>query len=105
MTISNDDELRALGEIGRIVARTLAAMGKALEPGMTTAELDAIGRDFLERHGARPAPELAYDFPAANCISVNKEIVHASADEPRILPGIFVNLAGSTEKDGFFSDT
>jgi hypothetical protein len=40
MTISNDDDLKSLQEIGRIVAETLAAMGKALEPGMTTAELD-----------------------------------------------------------------
>ena len=72
MTISNDDELQALKEIGGIVARTLAVMGKAIEPGMTTAELDAIGRDYLERHGARPAPELAYEFPGATCISVNE---------------------------------
>ena len=48
MTISNDDELQALKEIGGIVARALAAMGKAIEPGMTTAELDTIGRDYLE---------------------------------------------------------
>ena len=76
MTISNDGELQALRQIGAIVARALAAMGKALEPGMTTAELDTIGRRFLERHGARPAPELAYGFPGATCISINEEAAH-----------------------------
>ena len=38
MTISNDDDLKSLQDIGRIVAQTLAAMGKAIEPGMTTAD-------------------------------------------------------------------
>ena len=56
MTISNDEDLLKLKEIGKIVANTLHAMGAALEPGMTTAELDAIGRKLLEGDGARPAP-------------------------------------------------
>lgn len=105
MTISNDDELQALKEIGGIVARTLATMGKAIEPGMTTAELDAIGRDYLERHGARPAPELAYEFPGATCISVNEEIAHGIPGERRILAGDLVNIDVSAEKSGFFADT
>ena len=105
MTISNDDELQALKEIGGIVARALAAMGKAIEPGMTTAELDAIGRDYLERHGARPAPELAYDFPGATCISVNEEVAHGIPGERRILAGDLVNIDVPAEKNGFFGDT
>jgi len=105
MTISNDDDLQALKEIGRIVARTLAAMGKALEPGMTTADLDAIGRAVLERHGARPAPELAYDFPGATCISVNEEIAHGIPGERRIRAGDLVNIDVSAEKNGFYGDT
>ena len=76
MTINNDDELQALREIGRIVAETLAVMGRALEPGMTTAELDAIGRGILEREGALSAPETVYGFPGATCISVNEEVAH-----------------------------
>ncbi|WP_306225925.1 type I methionyl aminopeptidase [Bosea beijingensis] len=105
MTISNDDELQALKEIGGIVARALATMGKAIEPGMTTAELDAIGRDYLERHGARPAPELAYEFPGATCISVNEEIAHGIPGARRILAGDLVNIDVSAEKNGFFGDT
>ncbi|MCU4182154.1 type I methionyl aminopeptidase [Bosea sp. BH3] len=105
MTISNDDELLALKEIGGIVARALAAMGKALEPGMTTAELDQIGRDFLERHGARSAPGTLYDFPGATCISVNEEVAHGIPGERRILAGDLVNIDVSAEKNGFFGDT
>jgi methionyl aminopeptidase len=105
MTISNDDELKSLQEIGRIVADTLAAMGKAIEPGMTTAEIDQVGRALLEQAGARSAPELAYDFPGATCISVNDEIAHGVPGPRRIEAGDLVNIDVSAEKNGFFSDT
>ena len=44
MTVSSEDDLNKLQEIGRIVANTLEAMAATLEPGMTTAELDMVGR-------------------------------------------------------------
>lgn len=105
MTISNEDDLARLRGIGRIVANTLDAMGKALEPGMTTAELDQIGRALLEAQGARPAPELVYGFPGATCISVNEEIAHGVPGPRRISPGDLVNIDVSAEKDGVFADT
>nr|USU34128.1 type I methionyl aminopeptidase [Methylobacterium sp. OTU13CASTA1] len=105
MTVSSDDELEALKRIGRIVANTLEAMGRAIEPGMTTAELDGIGRAFLAGAGARPAPELAYGFPGATCISINEEIAHGIPGARRIAPGDLVNIDVSAEKDGTFSDT
>lgn len=105
MTISNEDELRALKEIGRVVANTLEAMGAAIEPGMTTAELDEIGRNLLEEAGARSAPELCYGFPGATCISVNEEIAHGIPGARRIEAGDLVNIDVSAEKNGFFADT
>lgn len=105
MTISNDDDLKCLQDIGRIVAQTLAAMGKAIEPGMTTAELDQIGRNLLDRAGARSAPELDYDFPGATCISVNDEIAHGIPGARRIEAGDLINIDVSAEKAGFYSDT
>ncbi|MCJ2127616.1 type I methionyl aminopeptidase [Methylobacterium sp. E-045] len=105
MTVSNDDELAGLKQIGRIVADTLEAMGKAIEPGMTTLELDGIGRRIMETAGARPAPELVYAFPGATCISVNEEIAHGIPGDRRINPGDLVNIDVSAEKDGYFADT
>lgn len=105
MTVSSDDDLTALKGIGRIVADTLEAMGKAFEPGMTTLELDRIGRRLLDDVGARPAPELAYGFPGATCISVNEEIAHGVPGERRIEPGDLVNVDVSAERDGYFADT
>jgi methionyl aminopeptidase len=105
MTISDDYDLVALKAIGRIVANVLAAMGKALEPGMTTAELDAIGRRLMEEAGAQPAPELAYKFPGATCISINEEIAHGIPGSRVIAAGDLVNIDVSAEKDGYFGDT
>lgn len=105
MTISNENDLICLKEVGRIVANALEAMGKALEPGMTTAELDRIGRELLEAAGARSAPELAYAFPGATCISVNEEIAHGIPGARRIERGDLVNIDVSAEKSGFFADT
>ncbi|MET0430415.1 MAG: M24 family metallopeptidase, partial [Microvirga sp.] len=76
MTVSSDDDLMGLKQIGRIVADTLEVMGKAIEPGITERELDRIGRDYLDAAGARPAPEMVYGFPGATCISVNEQIAH-----------------------------
>lgn len=105
MTISNDDELERLRDIGGIVAQVLQAMGAALEPGMTTEELDDIGRRLLEQEGARSAPELCYGFPGATCISVNEEIAHGIPGERRIEAGDLVNIDVSAEKNGIFADT
>src|SRR5689334_18649531 len=105
MTISNEDDLTKLREIGRIVANALEAMAAALEPGMTTAELDAIGRRYLEKAGARSGPELAYDFPGATCISVNEEIAHGIPGPRRIEAGDLVNIDISAEKNGVYADT
>lgn len=105
MTVGTEDELEALRAIGAIVARTLRLMAVSLEPGMTTRELDAIGAAELARHGARPAPALAYGFPGATCISVAPAIAHGVPGERRLRPGDLVNIDVSAEKGGFFADT
>lgn len=105
MTISNEEDLEKLREIGRIVANTLKAVAEALEPGITTAELDTIARKLLERDGARSAPELTYGFPGATCISVNEEIAHGIPGNRRIEAGDLVNIDVSAEKNGVFADT
>ncbi len=105
MTVSSEEELRKLQEIGKIVANTLQSVADILEPGITTAELDDYARALLEREGARSAPELTYDFPGATCISVNEEIAHGIPGPRRIDAGDLVNIDISAEKNGVFADT
>jgi len=105
MSIETEKDLIALRKIGRIVANCLQAMGRALEPGMTTAELDGIGRKFLEFHGARSAPELTYNFPGATCISVNEQAAHGIPGAKILRAADLVNIDVSAELDGYFADT
>jgi methionyl aminopeptidase len=105
MTIGAEEELEKLRIAGRIVARTLTAMGQALEPGITTRELDEIGRKLLEEAGARPAPELTYGFPGATCISIGPDVAHGIPDDRRVEAGDLINIDVSAEVDGFFGDT
>ncbi|WP_126974828.1 type I methionyl aminopeptidase [Frigidibacter oleivorans] len=105
MTVTRQQELDGLRAIGRIVANTLQAMAGAMEPGMTTRELDAIGRALLDREGAIPAPETSYGFPGATCISVNEEIAHGIPGARVLAPGDLVNIDVSAHRDGFYADT
>ena len=105
MTITNEADLDRLKAIGRICAIARDAMAVALQPGMTTLELDDIGRKILEKHGAQSAPEVTYDFPGATCISVNEEIAHGIPGSRVIKAGDLVNIDVSAVKDGVFADT
>lgn len=105
MTITHEDELDGLKEIGRIVANTLQRMSQAMEPGMTTRELDDLGRQWLETEGAHSAPQAVYDFPGATCISVNEEIAHGIPGDRVLALGDLVNIDVSASKNGFFADT
>ena len=105
MTITSEEELERLKVIGRICALARDAMAAALRPGITTLELDDIGRRILDEHGAQSAPEVTYDFPGATCISVNEEIAHGIPGSRVIAAGDLVNIDVSAVKDGVFADT
>src|SRR5256885_6750708 len=79
-------------------------MERETRPGLSTAQLDAIGAAFLRKHGARSAPQLSYGFPGFTCISVNEQIVHG-VPGPRVLaPGDIVKIDVTAELDGFVAD-
>ncbi|MCW8901751.1 MAG: type I methionyl aminopeptidase [Gammaproteobacteria bacterium] len=105
MTIETDKDLKALQAIGKIVAQTLKEMMNRAEPGMTTHELDLIGKELLENYGANSAPKVTYGFPGYTCISINEEAAHGIPSTKIINPGDIVNIDVSAEKNGYFADT
>ena len=105
MIVSSEDDLNGLKDIGQICATAVKTMAAALEPGITTRELDQIGRKILEDAGAQSAPEFCYEFPGATCISVNEEIAHGIPGDRKILAGDLVNIDVSGVKNGLFGDT
>jgi methionyl aminopeptidase len=104
MSIETQEELDALRAAGRVVAEALRTMRRAVRPGVTTAELDAIGGRVFRRHGARSGPQLDYDFPGVNCISVGDEAVHGIPGPRRLRDGDLVKLDVTAELDGFYAD-
>lgn len=105
MTIGTQDDVEGLRRVGRIVSMVLQKMLDAIEPGMTTRELDAIGEKLLLEQGARSAPQLTYQFPNATCISVNEEAAHGIPGDRVVQRGDLVNVDVSAELDGYFADT
>jgi methionyl aminopeptidase len=105
MSIESEKDLVGLLHIGRIVGLTLKAMQDALQPGISTRELNEIGERFFKQYGAHSAPQITYKFPAATCISINDEAAHGIPGDRVVQPGDLVNIDVSLEKDGYFADT
>ena len=105
MTADSDQDIEALKAIGHICAETLRKMMAAARAGMTTRELDDIGRRLLEAEGARSAPEVVYQYPGATCISVSPVIAHGIPDDHVLADGELINIDISAELNGYFADT
>jgi len=105
MTADSQKDIQFLKAIGRICAEALRRMQGAARAGMTTSELDEIGRAFLEAEGARSAPQAMYNFPGATCISVSPVIAHGIPNEHILREGELIHIDVSAELDGYFADT
>src|SRR6185312_9448287 len=87
MTIRTEEDVEGLKRAGHVVSDVLRRMAHATEPGMTSAELDALGAKWLAEADAESAPRLTYGFPGATCISVNDEIAHGVPGSRRLSAG------------------
>jgi methionyl aminopeptidase len=104
MSIESAGDLDGMRRVGQVVARMLAEMCARVQPGMSTAELDAIAAAALRREGARSAPRVIYGFPGFTCISVNDEIVHGVPGARTLRPGDVVKIDVTVELGGFVAD-
>ncbi|WP_416828039.1 type I methionyl aminopeptidase [Ectobacillus polymachus] len=105
MIIKDEKDLEGLRKIGRIVALAREEMKKQAKPGMTTKELDLIGKEVLDEHGAISAPINEYDFPGVTCISVNEEVAHGMPGSRVLQEGDIVNVDVSAALNGYYADT
>lgn len=105
MTIETQQDIVCLKIIGKIVSDTLKLMMKEAKPGMTSHELDEIGRAYLEKFNAKSAPKFTYNFPGTTCISINEAIAHGIPDNTVLKDGDLINIDVSAELDGYFADT
>ena len=87
-----EEEIELLRENGLLVSKTLAEVGKAVTPGITTKELDKIAETFIRDNGAVPN-FLGYDgYPASICASVNDVVVHGFPSDYVLKEGDIVSI-------------
>ena len=98
-------EISAMRDAGRISARALRLAGQAVEPGVSTYEIDTIVRKYIEGEGAKPS-FLGYGgFPASACISVNNVVIHGIPSKKIILKeGDIVSIDVGAYYNGFHGD-
>jgi len=100
----SERELAYMRDAGRVVALTLKELEKAIRPGVTTGELDAIAEAFIRRQGAEPAFKGLYGFPATICASVNEEVVHGIPGTRRLQEGDIISIDVGTMLNGYCGD-
>ena len=105
IVIKTSRELQAMRLATRISARALKLAGEAIEPGVTTGEIDRLIRRYIEGEGATPS-FLGYGgFPASACISVNQVVIHGIPDhKTKLKQGDIVSVDVGAFFEGFHGD-
>jgi methionyl aminopeptidase len=110
VTLKNQAELDRMRAAGRIVGATLRRVADAVRPGVSLAELDAIGAACIREHGARPSfldyhPRSApTPYPATLCLSVNDVVVHGIPDGRLLRDGDILSIDCGAETGGYHGD-
>ena len=91
---------------GRLVGEVLTALSKAVVPGVTTGELDAMAEKLIRAAGATPAFKGYHGYPATICASVNDEVIHGIPSRTRALEeGDVISIDVGAQLDGYFGDS
>jgi methionyl aminopeptidase len=83
--IKTPEQIKLMREAGLVVAHALRAVAAAAQPGVSTAELDALAEREIRAAGAVPSFLGYHGYPATICTSVNDEIVHGIPSPARSL--------------------
>jgi len=100
-----DSELKLMREAGRIVAETHKTLEKAIVPGITTRELDAIAEAFIRSQEAIPSFKGLYGFPASICASINEQLVHGIPSDRQLNEGDIISIDIGAQYRGYHGDS
>src|SRR4051795_12131584 len=98
------EELAKMRRAGRVVAEMHACIREAAKPGVTTADLDRIGREVIERRGARSNFLNYHGFPAVICASPNEMILHGIPGDHVLEEGDVVSIDCGAIVEGYHGD-
>lgn len=98
-------ELKIMREACRISAEALKLAGNAVQPGVTTAEIDRIAEKYILSQGAVPNFKNYNGYPATACISINNEVIHGIPSVKRVIKaGDIVSIDLGAKFDGYHGD-
>ena len=100
-----EEEIELLRENAILVSKTLAEVGKAVAPGVTTKELNRVAETFIRDNGAIPSFLGFEGFPAAICASVNETVVHGFPSDYVLKEGDIVSCDIGTLYKGYNGDS
>ncbi len=103
--VKDAETIDAMRVAGRIAALALAEVGRHVEPGVTTDELDRVGHEFLIDHGAYPSTLGYRGYPKSLCTSLNEVICHGIPDDTVVADGDIVNIDITAFIGGVHGDT
>ena len=99
-------ELQRLREANQLVAQVLQRLRKAVAPGVTTADLDALAEREIRAAGAVPAFKGYKGYPASICASVNEQVVHGIPSSRDVLrEGDIISIDLGAKLGGFYGDS
>lgn len=104
--IKSQREIEIMRQAAAIVATVLKEISLRVEPGMTTADLDAYAEQRIRDMGATPSFKGYHGFPASICASLNHEVVHGIPSPKRVIrAGDVLKVDTGAYFQGFHGDS
>lgn len=105
VSIKSAREIELMRESCKLLYEVHESLGKAIRPGISTAEINALGEKLIRSCGCVPNFLNYNGYPASICVSVNEEVVHGIPSPNRILQeGDIVSLDAGLIYKGYHSD-
>ena len=105
IVLKTNRELSLMREACRISAGALRVAGEAVQPGVTTEEIDRIAYEYIIKQGAKPNFLNYNGFPATACISINDEVIHGIPSKKRVIKeGDIVSIDLGAVLEGYNGD-
>nr|WP_255422165.1 type I methionyl aminopeptidase [Tessaracoccus sp. MC1627] len=102
--VQTPDVIERMRVAGRIASEAMHEAAKAIAPGVTTDQLDAVAHEYMLDHGAYPSALGYRGFPKSICTSVNEVVCHGIPDLRPLEDGDLVKIDVTAFKDGVHGD-
>lgn len=104
--IKSEREIEIMRQSGKIVATVLKEISQLVQPGMTTADLDAYAEKRIREMGATPSFKGYHGFPGSICSSINNEVVHGIPSRKKVIrTGDVLKVDTGAYYQGFHGDS